>query len=189
MPGREEIASSIFGAFVLARLDARGMSFFDISIDGFWRSFFAAAIVAPIYIIIVSLRTLEGAAEVSFAWLFVVEIIHYGFDWVTFPVIMVAIARSMNLSHRYVGYIVAYNWSKVLIAALWLTLGAIEAIHLLPAALTGGLMLAALAAITYYLWFITCTALRLVWYVGVALVAFEFLVGLVIDLTVNRILQ
>ena len=189
MPGREEIVRSIFGAFVLARLDARGMGFFYISIDGFWRSFFAAAIVAPIYFIVVSLRAPEGAAEVSFAWLFVVEIIRYGFEWATFPVIMVAIARSMNLSYLYVGYIVAYNWSKVLIAAVWLPLVAIEATQLLPAPLIDSVMFAAFAAIKYYLWFITCTALRLVWYVGVALVAIEFLASLVMDSAVDRILQ
>ncbi len=36
------------------------------------------------------------------------------------------------------------------------------------------LQLAALIAVIYYLWFITCTALQLVWYVGVAMVAIEF---------------
>ena len=187
MPGREEITSSVYGAFLLARRDARGMGFFEISIDGFWRSFFAAAIVAPIHIIIVSLHA-PAAAEVSFAWQFVVETIRYGLEWATFPVIMVVVARLMDLSHLYVAYIVAYNWSKVLIYSLWLPLFAIEATQLLPAWLTSVLMIAVFVAIMYYLWFITCTALRLAWYIGVALVAIEILASLVVDSAVDRIL-
>ena len=50
------------------------------------------------------------------------------------------------------------------------------------------LMLVVFGLIMYYLWFITCTALRLAWYIGVALVAIEILASLVVDSAVDRIL-
>ena len=38
-----EVSYGLFGAWRLAHLDRRGMEYFDTSIDGFWRSFWAAA--------------------------------------------------------------------------------------------------------------------------------------------------
>ena len=47
---------SIYGAYRLARLDAAGMSYFDTSVAGFWRSFFAAVIIAPFYAMLLAIR-------------------------------------------------------------------------------------------------------------------------------------
>ena len=45
---REQIARGIRGALLLARFDARGMEYFDLSVEGFWDSFFGAVLAAPI---------------------------------------------------------------------------------------------------------------------------------------------
>ena len=47
MPDHDSVIRSIYGAWRLALLDPSGLNWFDVSIEGFWRSFFAAAIVAP----------------------------------------------------------------------------------------------------------------------------------------------
>ncbi len=181
MPGREEINRALFGAYLLARRDPRGMGYFEISVEGFWRSFFAAALAAPMFAIIVALHRLEGTAEYTFAWQFLGQAIRYVLDWAAYPLIVAVIARMINLSHLYVGYIVAYNWSKVLINAVFLVIAVLAATDVVPETLINFLKFAALVAVIYYLWFVTCTALQLAWYVGAGLVAIEFMVSLLID--------
>ena len=53
MPPKQEIVASLYGAWRLMRLDPTGMTYFNLSADGFWRSFFAAVIVAPAYVLFV----------------------------------------------------------------------------------------------------------------------------------------
>ena len=47
IPSPLEIAYGIYGAWRLARLDVTGMEVFDRTVAGFWKSFFAAVLVAP----------------------------------------------------------------------------------------------------------------------------------------------
>ena len=52
IPSVTEIAYALYGAWRLARLDSGGMGYFDRSIAGFWKSFFAALLVAPGHILL-----------------------------------------------------------------------------------------------------------------------------------------
>ena len=88
MPGREEINRALFGAYLLARRDPRGMGYFEISVEGFWRSFFAAALAAPMFAIIVALHRPEVTAEYSIAWQFLGQTIRYVLDWAAYPLIV-----------------------------------------------------------------------------------------------------
>lgn len=38
-PASGEVASSLYGAFRLARFDPSGLNYFNISLNGFWNSF------------------------------------------------------------------------------------------------------------------------------------------------------
>ena len=53
MPDRAEVLRSLYGAYRLAFLDQSGMAHFNLSVDGFWRSFFAAVLVAPGFAVLV----------------------------------------------------------------------------------------------------------------------------------------
>ena len=52
MPSYAEIQRSVQAAWLLARGDTRGMALFDLSLEGFWKSFAAALLVAPAYAIV-----------------------------------------------------------------------------------------------------------------------------------------
>ncbi len=189
MPGREEIARALFGAFLLVRRDPRGMGFFNITLEGFWRSFFAAVLVAPMFAIIMALHRPEQAAEATVAWQILAQTIRYAIDWAAYPVIVAVIARLMNLSHLYVGYIVAYNWAKVLINAAFLVLAVMAAPDIVPEGLMNFLRFVTLIAVIYYLWFVTCTALQLAWYVGAGLVAIEFIASFLVGSMVTGLMM
>jgi hypothetical protein len=52
MPSYAEIQRALQGAWLLARGDTRGMGLFDLSVEGFWRSFAAALLAAPAYVLV-----------------------------------------------------------------------------------------------------------------------------------------
>ena len=43
IPTTREIVFGLYGAWRLAHLDRGGLGYFDASVEGFWKSFFAAA--------------------------------------------------------------------------------------------------------------------------------------------------
>lgn len=130
MPRKEEIAAALYGAFVLARFDARGMQHFDVSLSGFWRSFFALVLVLPFGLY--SLMQSYPETEASRTWVILVVAIHQVVDWISFPLVMVPIARRMGLSHTYIPFIIASNWSTVIQSALFFLLSVVVQINVLP---------------------------------------------------------
>jgi hypothetical protein len=53
MPGRDENARSLTGAWHLFLDRSDAMRFFDVSVDGFWRSFGAILLILLAYILVV----------------------------------------------------------------------------------------------------------------------------------------
>ena len=106
-----EIAAGITGAVRLARRDPTGMDCFDTSPRGFWRSFWAAALVAPLFILVDVLS--GGLGADTGPRQLAVKLIGYVIDWTLFPVVMITIADSLGKWPQYMRYIVAYNWSAV----------------------------------------------------------------------------
>ncbi|MCG8693415.1 MAG: hypothetical protein MI806_19605 [Minwuiales bacterium] len=192
MPLREEIFQALYGASLLARLDPRGMSCFNLTIEGFWRSFLAAVISAPLYLLIVWFQPQTDAApglqDVTLFWRIFVETIDYFVTWATFPVIMVFVARWMGLDHLYVTYIIAYNWCQALVVLLLVVVSAVIGIGILPETIAGFALTVSFVAILYYLWFVTKTALQIEWHLAIALVLLEFVATLLVGTGVRWVL-
>lgn len=108
-----EIAAGVYGAWLLARRNAAGLNFFDLSERGFFRSFWAAVVVLPAFLV---LEILEGSFSGPNGALrpLLVQGIAYVIGWTAFPVVMVHIAEAMGRRQNYIRYIVAYNWSAVI---------------------------------------------------------------------------
>ncbi len=160
MLSAREAVLSLYGAYRLARFDARGMTYFETSLEGFWRSFYAAVIVAPFYAVLLLMRhavDTTGVGAVRFAS---VEAIAYVIAWVAFPLAMVPLARVLDREERYLGYIVAYNWASVLQNAVYLPLVMLGVAGTLPADAANTLTVIALILILVYTWFIARVALN-----------------------------
>jgi hypothetical protein len=113
-----EVAAGISGAVRLARRDPQGMDSFDASPQGFWRSFWAAVLVAPAFLILDVLS--GGFGEAAGLRPIAIQLIGYVIDWTAFPVVMITIADSLGRWPNYMRYIVAYNWSAVVQMAVLL---------------------------------------------------------------------
>lgn len=118
-----EVARGVAGAYRLARRDPGGMAWFDDSPRGYWRSYWAAVVVAPAFLI---LDLITGGFGEEFGLrAAAVQAIAYVIDWTAFPLAMIFVADTLNKWPRYRRYIVAYNWSNLIQMALLLPLAAI----------------------------------------------------------------
>lgn len=122
VPTSAHITRSLAGAFRLLMKDPTGIERFDVSIDGFWRSFSAAVIGLPIFVFLavceaafmVALGEDPTLVRVQDPGVIGPEIFGYLLGWCLFPLVMIEIARLLNLSSRYVPYIIAVNWANLL---------------------------------------------------------------------------
>ena len=109
-----EVQLAVGGALRLALGDRRGLGFFDASLDGFWRSFRAAAICYPMYLFLLATRVTSAQwAAAGWPTVLFVETIAYVIAWVAFPLLMLHIAHWLGRDHRFLAFMVAYNWSQV----------------------------------------------------------------------------
>lgn len=179
LPSGEEIRRSLAGALALARGDVRGMGLFDVGFGGFWRSFAAPILAAPLYLLLAAQRPRPSDAEGAPAALSLGgEIVAYLLDIVTFPLLALALTAFLGLGARYVPLVVATNWATPPQIALFLaavTLGGIAA-PLLPTLLLGATMAALL-----YQWFVIRTALGTTGGNAAAFVALNVIVGVVLN--------
>jgi hypothetical protein len=181
MPTTSEILRALYGAYRLARLDGGGMAYFDASISGFWRSFFAAVIVLPFYAMLLQLRYETGAVGAGVERFAAVEMITYVIAWLAFPLAMASVAAILDREERYLGYIVAYNWAAVLQNALYLPIAMIGVAGGMGAGSANAAGLIALFLILGYSWFVARTALAIGAGTAAAIVALDLVLGVVIN--------
>lgn len=181
MPNLREIVYGIFGAWRLALLDAGGMTYLDRTERGFWQSFFAAAIIAPAYLLVVILDSSARPTEAGLVRLVIVHVSAYSLSWTVYPVIIHPICAAIDRQSAFVGFIVALNWAKVIQMAAYLPVIVLGTTGLLPtgatALLTGGVYMLLLG----YQWFVTRTALDTTGMAAAGLVILDLFLGLTID--------
>ena len=106
-----EIQSSIRGAWRLVRRDPGGMTDFNLSVTGFWRSFIAAIIVLPLYLPfnVIEARRLEHAVGSHVGR----EMIGFVAMWVVVPLVMLGLTVLLQRSARFAAMVIASNWVSV----------------------------------------------------------------------------
>lgn len=177
---REAIVS-LYGAFRLARLDARGLELFDRTDAGALRSFAAAVPVLPCYLLAtLMLAPSQPPAASPLRWLSV-QAIAYVLSWVAYPVAAESLTRVMGCRSRFAGYLSAYNWSMVLQNVALLPLTLLTILQVLPDDVMQFLWLAAIAAIMGWLWFIARSALAVGGLAAAGLVVVDELISMLID--------
>ncbi len=172
-----ETTFALYGAYRLARVDPKGLFYFDATIEGFWRSFYAALLVAPAYVILLALDLGDRPATAGPVKLVLVEGIAYVISWTAFPLAMVRFARRLDRSHHYIRYIVAQNWANVLEIALFLPVAAIAA-----GSAAVALPLLAWIAVLVYEWYVARTALEITGGQAAAVVALSVILNFIITL-------
>jgi len=186
-PPARDIAAALYGAYRLARYDVSGHKYFDISNTGFWRSFFAALLIAPFYFILLNLR-FDEFSNVPAIRFFALESIAYVIAWVAFPLFMASMVREIKREDNYIRFIVAYNWSAVLQNAIFLPIEILAIAGVLPVDAANLLGLLALVAIVVYLWFIARSALDVTGVMAAGIVGADLLMSILINTIATKTL-
>ena len=160
---------SIDAAFRLALRDQRAWSGFDLTAEGFFRSFAAMLIVLPLNIIFdlfvtnVATRkviaeggTVKGAYDLSDA---VFSTVVMCAEWLIFPVVMIFVLRFVGLAHRYSALIIAHNWATVVIALVNIPAFALGSMGVFSPDLTYDVYFIVLGLTLYYRFYVAQTAL------------------------------
>jgi hypothetical protein len=155
-----EVRLALVGALRLAKGDRSALSCFDRSLDGFWRSFRAAIIAYPLYLMLLTMRVSVAEWERSGGLHIVtVETIAYVIAWTAFPLAILTVTRRIDRAHRFFDFMVPYNWSQVPQSALFVLVGLESESGVLAAPAAQAIEVAAAIAVLVYEWFIARVAL------------------------------
>lgn len=190
-----EVTRSIHGAWRIARMDPDALNYFDLSIDGFGRSFVALLVVAPFYIMFLILNhgsqpglELPTGPVVSTEFYVAVKLIAYIIGWLIFPLVMVPISRLLDLSQSYIPYIIVWNWSNVLVMAVILP----TVLLFPPADQTGAaakmVLMGAQITMLFYSFLVARAGLRCKILTAVGIVVLDLLLSLMLSLMAGRLL-
>jgi hypothetical protein len=182
-PTREEIVYRVFGASLLARFDARGMEYFDESPEAALRSFFAAALVAPAFIVI-SLLSLTGSATKTDQAAFFVMLVfalYYTLLWVVSPVIVYRVCQVIGRETAFFRFLSANNWASVITLHLSMVVAILRSTGIVPEALASLLILAVFGYVLAYQWFIARHGLDVSPLGAVGFVALQFVIHFMIE--------
>ncbi|KAB2876515.1 MAG: hypothetical protein F9K43_01035 [Bauldia sp.] len=180
---RDEVIRSLTGAWWLF-LDRPGaMRFFDVTLDGFWRSFAAVFLLVPAFaltataeyqVVLSDAIPDDGFSNAAFVF---DKILALGLDWIALPIILAILARPLGIARTYAAFIVARNWCSVIAVLPFGLIGLLFASGIFGIDAANFLSLAALIVILRYNYLIARRALN----AGIA-----FAIGLVVlDLVVS----
>ena len=184
-----EVVKALYGAYRLARFDTDGMHCFDISPLGFWCSFYAAVIVAPLYCLLLLVRFNIGDVETPLYRYLAIQTIAYVIAWVAFPLVMDRLVRVVDRDNCYIRYIVPYNWISVIQNAVYLPIVILGTIGALAPETSNGLAFVTLVWVLVYTWFVTRTALDVPGYVAGGLVTVDLLLSVLINAIADSMLS
>ncbi|MBV8335771.1 MAG: hypothetical protein JO358_10105 [Alphaproteobacteria bacterium] len=180
----QEARLALAGTLRLAVGDRSALACFDRTLDGFWRSFRAAVICYPLYLILLTMRVSgtewqrSGASRIV-----IIETIGYVIAWVAFPLLMLNVTRWIGRQHRFFDFMVPYNWCQLPQSILFVLVGLESESGVLGANASQTIDVAAAAATLVYEWYIARIALETT---GSA-AGFVVLVDLVLGVFLSRI--
>ena len=192
-PSLEETRSSLAASWDLFRGRPHAMRGFDVSIAGFWRSFgvivllcvpYAITVVAEQRIIAEQAIILPAAFHESAYAL--AKSVGFVLDWICYPLVLALLARPLAISHHYVGYVVARNWTSAIAILPYMVPALLYNFGLISAGLTMLLTLVAVGIVLRYRYVVARTALGVTAGLAIGLVVLDTVLSIVIGTAVNR---
>jgi hypothetical protein len=186
---RADLAKGLLGAALFARGDPRGLLLFGNDAGEAKRSFWAALIALPFFVPLLLLDYLQRPAPPDGATFLLVQASAYVIGWTAFPLIMVGVSQAFAREAVWCRYVAAYNWANLITINLSLFASAIHASHLLSPGATGFVHLLVMLIIGAYEWFIARIMLALSGPRALMVVALDFLLGIAITGTAEKLLR
>ena len=190
---RAEITQALTGAWRLFLGKGDALRFFDTSADGFWRSFRAIILVAPLYGLMAladrhdMLTDANPTDDFGDAAFWAAKAVTLALDWVTLPILLALIAGFIGIRRGYTAYVVARNWATVLMVVPFAVLGIFDIAGIADSSLLVVPSLLGLLATFRMSYAIARKTLNANADVAAAFVVLDFLVSLAIVMAANRL--
>jgi hypothetical protein len=184
-----EIVNSLYGSLQLAWGDKNGINYFNTSHLGFWRSFTAAIIVAPIFALLLNVRYAVSSNDINFFRFVSIYAIAYIIGWVAFPIIINYVTDVLGHGAKFVRYIVIYNWASVLQNLIYLPFAILVEAQLIDGTAATIIGLCLLGLVFLYTAFITKIALEVSNGIAAAIIVFDLILSVIISATTQKILH
>ena len=189
VPPAQETLSGLYGAWRLLRRDPQqAEACFRADAEGFWHSFFAAALVAPGYALLVALHLSGVELSADGASIFLIHTEAYVLTWLAFPLATFYLSAGLQRQERWVPFVIALNWSKAVQLAIYLPLSALAATGFGGPQGAALITVAALAVVLIYQWYVTRTMLQVDGLPAAGLTFLDFILGLFITSTADAAL-
>ena len=189
-----DIRNAMTGSFRLAKRDPSGLAFFDVGIEGFWRSFLVIVPIAPFYLLY-AVQDVRISQEIDPQGVFIVT--NAGFiaakitllllDWLVFPIAMVFITRLLVLWPRYIPFIAVYNWSSLFVIAILAPPALFYVLGIISAQTVTTFNLFATIFVLYYRWYVAKNVLETAALTAALVVAFDLILSLLVHGLFSRL--
>jgi len=184
-----EFAHALYGIGRILRRDDAAWEHFNGTLEGFWRSFTAMALTAPVYLIQMLLFYFVRPEKPVLAAFLVVEGVAFVITWVLWPNVMVGAAALLDRREKLFVYLTAYNWFKLFEIVALTPVIALMALGLAPSPV---IMALALIVQLYFLlaeWFIARKGLGVNGLAAAVLVLVDMQFTVLIGLTGDKIIS
>jgi hypothetical protein len=182
IPSRQEIAYRVYGAWLLARFDARGLDYFDASPQAALRSFFAAVLTLSAFAVIslLTFRQPDLCTEESAPVVAIVFALYYCLIWAAPAVVMHRICLLIDRESAFFRFLAASNWSSVVAFHLQVAVALFTFGDFLPEPVASLPVFAADVYVLVYQWFITRHSLNVTPLTASGLVFLQFVLIMLI---------
>ena len=180
-------AQSLVGAWELVKLNPRAMDYFDKSADGFWKSFWAIGLVAPLFFLGLSI-SYDRAVEMGHQISLTAHIIEFLLRLPLIALVMIFFTKFLRISTHYSDMIIAFNWLWVIANYILLPLSMLISLNILPLEFaTLGVMAVAIYLELYVTWFLFKTSLKISGWLAFGVMVFKAMFTLSVMQVIIRI--
>ena len=195
LPSGQELRLSLKGAWLLLFNKPEGMSYFDLSLPGFWRSFGVVVFLLPAFFItslaewqLILSETGFSAEDLPVDGYWLAQSINFGIDWVTFPVLFTLLAGPLGYSRTCLSFIIVRNWASLIATLPYALAGLLYLVGLIPAGIMILFSLAGLMVVAWYHFRIARIALGATMSAAAGIVILDFVLSLLISEISGRVL-
>ena len=150
IPTRTEITHGLTGAWLLLKHDPGGVVWLDNSVPGLRKSFYAAVLIAPAYMLLIWIMGYAAFPDANLTAIYAIESAAYVVAWLLWPVIAWQACQLLDPGLDVRRYVVALNWSEVWIMLVRLPVAGLYVAGLLDIAVVGLLDVLILLAVLVY---------------------------------------
>ena len=191
------VAHHLIGAWRLLRGDEDGVDHFDLTEEGFWRSFVVMSLALPAIVIGIasSFDFISGYAVADETFDFnvplpvyaIVEVVVTYVGWIAYLIAMAPLARAFGAPGRYSVFVISYNWATMLVVLLILPINLMELMGWVSIDIAVSLELLFGLITLVYFWFVATVSLKATRMNAAAIVAAEIFIYVVLGRISNSI--